>query len=146
MTSATLRTTKGARVRTSTHRNRHIEFWVGKAAKAIVHAQEQRGDDAVDERIHAAISREDYETTARVLRILAREFGNDEAQDLTALDERLRSLAGIDAAAAQAADESSDDAGAAHEPAKKDRPKPMTKGHFPKRAEGLRSSMKPKRR
>jgi len=83
-----------------------LELLVEQVARAVTRARERQGDAAVRERIAAAISPEDAETAARVLRILGRELG-DAPVDLGALDARLQALAGARLASG---DDEADDA------------------------------------
>lgn len=147
---------------TSTHRNRHIEFWVERAAQAVARARNAHGDEAVGERIERTISREDAETTARVLRILTRELGSTPT-DLEALERRVRDLAGLGVGDAEAApggdspdpdgadpngsdpNEADADGVGAAEPPKAGRRQPQP-GERPIPPTGLRSDMLRRRR
>lgn len=117
----------------ASHPNRQIAFWVQRAAASVAAA---RGDEAdVDARIRQAISATDYETTARVLRIIARDLQPATPVDLDALDGRLQRLADAD---------TDTDAGA--EPGAEATDTPTSPKNRAPRPTGLWRDMIPKRR
>ncbi|WP_137756934.1 hypothetical protein [Agrococcus sp. SGAir0287] len=79
---------------------------VEQVARVVARARAEQGDAAVQDRVASAITPEDAETAARVLRTLGQQLGGTQGApvDLGALDARLRSIADAGADATPVSD------------------------------------------